>query len=57
MRNDPLVEEMREHGREFAAKHGNDIGRMCEALRKLEATSGRKVVRRVPKRLPRRAVG
>ena len=24
MRSDPIVEEMRAHGREFAAKHGND---------------------------------
>jgi len=57
MRNDPLVEEMREHGREFAAKHGNDIGRMCEALRKLKSTSGRKIVHLGPKRLPQGAVG
>ena len=54
MRNDPIVEEMRVHGREFAAKHGNDIRRMCEALRELEGVSGRKVVHREPKRLERR---
>lgn len=56
MRNDPIVEEMRAHGREFAAKHGNDLQRICEALRELEITmSGRKVVRREPKRLDRKA--
>jgi transketolase N-terminal domain/subunit len=55
MRNDPIVEEMQAHGREFAAKHGNDIRRICEALRKLETMSGRKVVHREPKRLERKA--
>jgi hypothetical protein len=55
MRNDPIVEEMRAHGREFAAKHCNDIRRMCEALRELETVSGRKVVHREPKRLDRKA--
>ena len=55
MRSDPIVEEMRTHGREFAAKHGNDIRRICEALRELETMSGRKVVHREPKRLERKA--
>ena len=54
MHNDPIVEEMRRHGREFAAKHGNDIRRICEALRELEAVSGGSVVRREPKRLERK---
>ena len=55
MRSDPIVEEMRTHGREFVAKHGNDIRRICEALRELEIMSGRKVVHREPKRLERTA--
>ena len=55
MRNDPIVEEMRAHGRKFAAMHGNDIRRMCEALRELEAVYGFKVVRREPKCLEREA--
>ena len=55
MRSDPIVEEMRAHGREFAAKHGNDLRRICEALRELEAMSGRKVVHHEPKRLERKA--
>ena len=55
MRSDPIVEEMRAHGREFAAKHGNDMRRICKALRELEAMSGRRVVRREPRRLERKA--
>ena len=55
MRSDSIVEEMRAHGREFAARHGNDIRRICEALRELETVSGRKVVRREPRRLERKA--
>ena len=55
MRNDPIVAEMRARGREFAAKHGNDIPRMCEALRELESVSEREVVHREPKRLERKA--
>ena len=55
MRSDSIVKEMRTHGQEFAAKHGNDIRRICEALRELETVSGRKVVRREPKRLERKA--
>ena len=46
---------MRAHGQEFAAKHGNDLRRICEALRELEVVSGRKIVRREPKRLERKA--
>ena len=55
MRDDPIVEEMRMHGREFAARHGNDLRRICKALRELETVSVRKVVDREPKRLERRA--
>ena len=55
MRSDSVVEEMREHGQAFAAKHDNDLRRICEALRELEAVSGRKVVCREPKRLERKA--
>ena len=55
MPHDPIVEEMRAHGREFAASHGIDIRRMCEPSRDLETVSGRHVVRREPKRPERRA--
>ena len=51
MRNDPIVEEMRTYGHEFAARHGNDIRRVCDALRQSEIASRRKIVRRGPKRL------
>lgn len=50
MRNDPIVEEMRTYGQEFATRHGNDIRRICDTLRQSEIASRRKVVRREPKR-------
>ena len=53
MSNDPIVEEMRMYGQEFAASHGNDIRRICDTLRQSEIASRRKVVRRGPKRLSR----
>ena len=55
MHDDPSVEEMRAHGRGFAATHGNDIRRMCEPSRDLETVSGRDVMRREPKRPERKA--
>ena len=57
MRSDPIVEEMRAYGQEFVAKHHHDLRRICEALRELDVVSGRKVVRREPKRLERKAAG
>ena len=51
MREDPIVEEMRTNGLAFAAEYGNDLGRICRALKKLETTSGRKIVNRSPKPL------
>nr|VFK31190.1 MAG: hypothetical protein BECKMB1821G_GA0114241_10794 [Candidatus Kentron sp. MB]VFK34661.1 MAG: hypothetical protein BECKMB1821I_GA0114274_10794 [Candidatus Kentron sp. MB]VFK76820.1 MAG: hypothetical protein BECKMB1821H_GA0114242_10774 [Candidatus Kentron sp. MB] len=45
MFNDPIVEEMRAHGMAFATRHGNDIGRMCAALREKDL-QGREVVQR-----------
>ena len=53
MRDDPIVEEMRTYGQEFAAKHGNDIQRICDTLRQSEIASRRKVVCRGSKRLSR----
>ena len=55
MHNDPIVEEMRTYGQEFAARHGNDIRRICDALRQSEMASRRKVVRREPKPLKQEA--
>ena len=51
--NDPIVEEMRTYGQEFAARYDNDIRRICDALRQSEIASRRKVVRRGPKHLKR----
>ena len=48
---DPIVEEMRMYGREFAARHGNDVRCICDALRQPEIASRRKIVRRGPKGL------
>ena len=53
--NDPIVEEMRRYRQEFAAKHGNDIQRICDALRQSGIASRHKIVRRGPKRLEREA--
>lgn len=51
--NDPIVEEMRTYGQEFASRHGNDIQRICDVLRQSEIASRRKVVHGGPKRLHR----
>ena len=53
--NDPVVEEMRMYGQRFATRHGNDIQRICDALRQSEIASSRRIVRREPKRLKREA--
>lgn len=53
LKNDPIVEEMRTYGQEFAAEHGNDIRRICDALGQSEIAARRKVVRHGPKRLKR----
>nr|VFK40945.1 MAG: hypothetical protein BECKSD772F_GA0070984_10803 [Candidatus Kentron sp. SD]VFK46858.1 MAG: hypothetical protein BECKSD772E_GA0070983_10823 [Candidatus Kentron sp. SD] len=46
MLNDPIVEEMRAYGMAFPARHGNDIGRMCAALKEKERRQGREVVQK-----------
>ncbi|WP_200249413.1 hypothetical protein [Lamprobacter modestohalophilus] len=55
MREDPIVEEMRAVGKAFALEHGNDLGRICRALRERSEKSGRQVVNREPKRLEKKA--
>lgn len=55
MREDPIVEEMRANGRAFALEHGDDLGRICRALREKSIKSGRQVVNREPKRLVKKA--
>jgi len=39
MIEDPIVEEVRRHRKEHAAKYGNDLHRIVEALRKKEHES------------------
>ncbi len=41
MINDPIVEEVRRYRREHAARYGNDLNRIVEALRKKERESHR----------------
>ena len=47
------MKEMRTYEQKFAARHGNDIRLICDALRQSEIASRRKIVRRGPKRLRR----
>ena len=42
---DPFVAEVRKHRSEHAKKFDNDLHRICEDLRRLEATLGDRVVR------------
>ena len=51
MNDDPIVEEIRRYRSEHAAKHGNDIHRICEALREEARRSGRRLVNRGPRKL------
>ncbi len=46
--DDPVVAEVRRAREELAAEFDFDIGRMCEEMRKREATSGRKYSTRLP---------
>lgn len=51
MIEDPIVKEIRRFRRGHAARHGNDLDRICKALREREARSKRKVVNRNPRGL------
>ena len=51
MFDDPIVDEIRRYRKEHAAKYGNDIHRICEALREQQKKSKRKVVNFGPKLL------
>ena len=44
MQNDPIVEEVRKNGVEFAQRYDNNFSKICKALREKEALSGREVV-------------
>lgn len=49
MTEDPIVAEIRQYRKALAAKHGNDLRRIVEALRKRERESDRKVLNPGPK--------
>lgn len=48
---DPILEEVWEARDEHARRFGYDLKKICADLRKIEEQSGRRVVRRNPKRL------
>jgi len=43
MKNDPIVDEVRNNGLALAARYGNNIEAICKALKEREQTSGRLV--------------
>ncbi len=51
MINDPIVEEIRSFRKEHAAKYGNDLKRIVEALRAKEKISKRVLLNPGPKLL------
>lgn len=51
MKNDPIVDEVRNNGLALAARYGNNIEAICNALKDRERSSGRRVVDRAPRRL------
>lgn len=52
MKNDPIVEEMRQHGMAFTQRHHNDLAEICRVLREQEVRSGRPVASPPPRRSP-----
>jgi hypothetical protein len=57
MKNDSIVDEVRNNGLTFAARHNDDIAAICRALKERAKLSERKVVNRKPLRLARKAAG
>jgi len=51
MFEDPIVAEIRRYRKEHAAKYGNDIHRICEALREAEQRHPERLVHFGPKLL------
>ena len=51
MINDPIVEEVRRYRKEHAARYGNDLRRIVEALKKRESESNRILLNAGPKLL------
>ncbi len=57
MINDPIVEEIRNYRQEHARKYGNDLNRICAALREREKKSSKKAVTLTPRLLLSRTAG
>lgn len=55
MKNDPIVDEVRNNGLALAARYSNNIEAICKALKEREQTSERLVVNRIPHRLAPKA--
>ena len=51
MKNDSIVDEVRNNGLALAARYDNNIEAICKALNERERTSERMVVNRAPRRL------
>jgi len=49
MIEDSIVAEIRRHRKQHSLKYGNDLGKICEALRERQMRSKRKVVTRPPR--------
>ena len=57
MIDDPIVEEIRRFRKEHAAKYGNNLQRIVEALREKERLSDRVRLNPGPKRLAEKVFG
>ena len=49
--NDPIVEEVRKARMEHTINFNSDLNLICEDLKKIQLTSGHKIVRLEPKRI------
>jgi hypothetical protein len=49
--SDPIVDEVRKYRMEHTRKFRGDLSAICADLRDVQATSGHKVVRLVPRKL------
>lgn len=51
MKNDLIIDEVRNNGLALAARYDNNIEVICKVLKEREQTSGRRVVDRASRRL------
>jgi hypothetical protein len=49
--NDPIVEEIRHHRERYAARFNFDVTAICRDLQERQATCGREVISRSPKKI------